>query len=55
MEKTVGPVSTCGRELLRGWWWPIGLVVSFNFYSVSPDYFGYSLLFVVLPLSVGYP
>jgi hypothetical protein len=29
MEETVGPVSTCGRELLRGWWRPIGLGVSF--------------------------
>jgi hypothetical protein len=42
MEETVGPVSTCGRELLRGWWRPIGLMVSFMiFYSVSPGYFGY--------------
>jgi hypothetical protein len=29
MKETVGPVSTCGRELLRGLWRPIGLMVSF--------------------------
>jgi hypothetical protein len=29
MEKMVGPVSTRGRELLRGWWRPICLTVSF--------------------------
>jgi hypothetical protein len=28
MEESVGPVSTRGRELLRGWWRPIGLMVS---------------------------
>jgi hypothetical protein len=45
MEKTVGPVSTCGRELLRGWWWTIGLMASFMiFYSVSPEYFGHILV-----------
>jgi hypothetical protein len=44
MEETVGPVSTCGREPLRGWWRPIGLMVSFMiFYSASPEYFGFSL------------
>jgi hypothetical protein len=31
----VGPVSTCGRELLRGWWRPIGLMVSFMIFSAS--------------------
>jgi hypothetical protein len=36
MEETVGPVSTCGRELLRGSRWPIGFMVSFTiFTSVS--------------------
>jgi hypothetical protein len=35
MEKMVGPVSTCGRELLRGWLWPIGLMVSFMIFTVS--------------------
>jgi hypothetical protein len=25
----VGPVSTCGRELLRGWWRTISLMLSF--------------------------
>jgi hypothetical protein len=29
MEETVRPVYTCGRELLRGWWRPIGLMASF--------------------------
>jgi hypothetical protein len=28
MEESVGPVSTCGRELLRGWWRLIGLMAS---------------------------
>jgi len=35
MEETVGPVSTCGRELLWGWWSPIGLMVSFMFFTSS--------------------
>jgi hypothetical protein len=38
MKKTVGPVSTCGRELLRGWWRPIGLMV-------SPEYFGCTIVY----------
>jgi hypothetical protein len=33
MEETVGPVSTCGRELLRGWWRPIGFMVSFMIFT----------------------
>jgi hypothetical protein len=33
--ETVGPVSTCGGELLRGWWWPIGLMVSFMIFTAS--------------------
>ena len=35
MEETVGPVSTCGRELLRGWRRPIGLMVSFMVFTAS--------------------
>jgi hypothetical protein len=35
MEETVGPVSTCGRELIRGWWRQIGLVVSFMIFTAS--------------------
>ena len=35
MEETVGPVSTCGRELLRWWWRPLGLMVSFTIFTVS--------------------
>jgi hypothetical protein len=35
MEETVGPVSTCGRELLRGWWRPIGLMVRFMICTAS--------------------
>jgi hypothetical protein len=34
MEK-VRPVSTCGRKLLRGWWRPIGLMVSFMILTAS--------------------
>jgi hypothetical protein len=44
MEETVGPVSTWGRELLRGRLWSIGLMVSYDFYSVSPEYLGYTLV-----------
>jgi hypothetical protein len=33
MEATVGPVSTCGRELLRERWPPIGLMVSFMIFT----------------------
>ena len=47
MEETVGPMSTCGRELLRGWRQPIGLIVSFTIFTVSPESFGYHL---ILPL-----
>jgi hypothetical protein len=35
MEETVGPVSTCGRELLRGRWESIGLAVSFMIFTAS--------------------
>jgi hypothetical protein len=35
MYETVVPVSTCGRELLRGWWRPIGLMVSFMIFTAS--------------------
>ena len=33
MEETVGPVSTCGRELLRGLRRPIGLMVRFMVFT----------------------
>jgi hypothetical protein len=35
MEETVGPVSTCGRELLWGWWWPTVLMASFMIFTES--------------------
>jgi hypothetical protein len=35
MEETVGLVSTCGRELLRRWWRPICLMVSFYIFTAS--------------------
>jgi hypothetical protein len=35
MEKTVGPVSTHRRELLRGWRQLIGLMVSFMVFTAS--------------------
>jgi hypothetical protein len=35
MEETVWPVSTGGRELLRGLWRPIGLMVSFMIWIAS--------------------
>jgi hypothetical protein len=35
MEETVGLVSTCGRELLRGLWWPIDLMVSSLIFTAS--------------------
>ena len=35
MEETVGPVSTCGRELLLGWRRPIGLMISFTIFTAS--------------------
>jgi hypothetical protein len=41
--KKVGPRSTCERVLLRRWWRSIGLMVFYDFYSVSPEYFGYTL------------
>jgi hypothetical protein len=34
-DMTVGPVSTCGRELLRGRWCPMGLMVSFMIFTAS--------------------
>jgi hypothetical protein len=33
MDETVRTVSTCGREQLRGWWRPIGLMVSFMIFT----------------------
>jgi hypothetical protein len=35
IDETMGPVSTCGRELLRGWWRPIGLMASFMIFTAS--------------------
>jgi hypothetical protein len=35
MEETAGLVSTFGRELLRGWWRPISLMVSFIIFTAS--------------------
>jgi hypothetical protein len=35
MEKTVGPMSTCGRKLLRGWWRTIDLMMSFMIVTAS--------------------
>ena len=35
MEETVGLMSACGRELLRGWRRPIGLMVSFMIFAAS--------------------
>jgi hypothetical protein len=35
MEETAGPVSICRRELLRGWWRPIGRMVSFMVFTAS--------------------
>jgi hypothetical protein len=34
-EETMGPESTCRRVLLRGWWRPIGLMVSFMIFTAS--------------------
>jgi hypothetical protein len=35
MEDMVRPVSTCGREPLREWWWLIGLMVNFMILILS--------------------
>jgi len=35
LEETVGPASTWGRDLLRGWRRPIGLMVSFAIFTAS--------------------
>jgi hypothetical protein len=35
MKKTVRPVCTYERELLRGWWCPIGLMVNFMIFTAS--------------------
>jgi hypothetical protein len=35
MEETVVPVSTCGKELIREWWRPIGLMVSLMIFTAS--------------------
>jgi hypothetical protein len=35
MEETVGPASTCGRELLRGRWRSTGFMVSFMIFTAS--------------------
>jgi hypothetical protein len=40
MEEMVGLVSTCGRELLWGWWRLIDGEF-YDFYSISLEYFGY--------------
>jgi hypothetical protein len=49
MEGTVGLVSTCGRELLRGWWWLIRPYGEFyNFYSISLEDFDYHLVYILV-------
>jgi hypothetical protein len=35
VEEKVGPVSTCGMELLRGWGQLIGLMMSFMICTAS--------------------
>jgi hypothetical protein len=35
MEEMVGLVSTCGRELLWGWWQLIDLMLSFMIFTAS--------------------
>jgi hypothetical protein len=35
MEGSVGRVCTYGRELLRGWWGPIGLMANFMTLTAS--------------------
>jgi hypothetical protein len=35
MEETMGLVSKRGRKLFRGWWRPIGLMVSFMIFTAS--------------------
>jgi hypothetical protein len=35
MKETVGPVPICGRELLRGYWRPIVVTVSFMIFKAS--------------------
>jgi hypothetical protein len=39
MEEMVGPVSTCGRELLRGWWRPVVFMVNFGYHLVYINVF----------------
>jgi hypothetical protein len=47
MEETVGPVTTCRRELL-----PSVMAANrpysefYDFYSISPEYYGYNLVSV---------
>jgi hypothetical protein len=52
MEETVGPVSTCGRELLWGWWRPIGLVVSFMIFTASVRNILGSPSYIVCPVGL---
>jgi hypothetical protein len=37
-QEMVLPVSTCGRDLLRGWWRPIGLIMGFIKFTASVRY-----------------
>ena len=50
MKKTVGPVSTCRRELFRGWRRPISIMVSFTIFTMSVrkilDTTSYILMFI---------
>jgi hypothetical protein len=58
MEETVGPVSTWGRELFRGLWWPTGLMVSFTIITAlvqnvldTTSYIHYNILMDTVHLS----
>jgi hypothetical protein len=35
IEEMMGPMSTCGRDLLQGWWRPIGSMVSFMIFTAT--------------------
>jgi hypothetical protein len=51
MEETMGPVFTCGRELLHGWWRLMCLMVFFyGLYSFSTEYFEYHVVYARIVL-----
>jgi hypothetical protein len=51
MEETVGPLSTCGKTTLRVMAADKPYGEFYNFYTISPEYFGYYHVYGILHMT----